>query len=355
MLTIDKNVVVPATTIKGFLRNLTTILSGGPLHTLDENTYLCQGRDIQIKGENGEAPFVARVAEPGDIFRDGTIQLGESGFISTLTLARFKDKKDKHKVDLDQLEKEMEKYEQLKIERKTAKGANNKKLVTKLTGKMRRLSNSCKRQVGTVEKLIEGLRKETGPIWVLLHGDQVKDIRDDDSRPEDYWQLKISGRPIQGFNKKEGLFWPNGQKMMVPSKLWAEYASRNMHGSRKTLQKNDLVWLDVTQGCRQITDPSQILSLQWARWGKKGDSVLKLIKEHVKPDWLSKGKDIHPVTNMFGLGSPSPRYRDGLSVASKLRFDNLVFDRNAKILGYRFKAGHFFATGHAFLIKELDI
>lgn len=332
MLTIGKRVVVPATAIKGFLRNLTTILSGGPLHSLDENTYLCQGRDIQIQGENGETPFLAGIADPGDVFRDGIIQLGEYRFISTLILARFMDKQDRNKADLAQLENAMERYEQLKIDRKTAKQANNTGLAKRLTGEIKRLSNSCNRQVKTVEKLIKELREESGPIWVFWDGDQVKEIKKGDRQPNDYWQLKISGRPIQGFNKKEGLFRPDGQKMTVPSKLWAEYASRNMHGSRKTLQKNDLVWLEVKQGCRKIMESSQILSLQWARWGKKGNSVLKLIKEHVKPDWLSRGKEIHPVTNIFGLGSPSPKYRDGLSVASKLHFDNLVFDRAATIL-----------------------
>ena len=328
MLKIGRNVVVPATAIKGFLRNLTTLLSGGPLHNLDENAYLCQGRDVQIQGENGNAPFLACVVEPGDVLRDGTLQLGESRFISTLALARYEDKGGGNKAELDRLEQAMKEYEDLKVGRKSARVANDKNLVTKLTKQMERIKRNHLNMVNAAEKLIESLRKESRPIWILPNKDQVNDISYDAPRSEDYWQLKISGRPIQGFNKKEGLFKPNGQKITIPSKLWAEYASRNMHGTQKTLQKNDLVWLEVNKNCETI----QILSLQWARWGKKGNSVLEIIKQaHVKPDWLSGGKEIHPVTNMFGLGSPSPKHRDGLSVASKLSFDNLVFNRNVKI------------------------
>ncbi|MCP4119565.1 MAG: hypothetical protein GY737_30025 [Desulfobacteraceae bacterium] len=331
MLKVGPNVIVPGTSVKGFLRNLTTILSGGPLNMLDEHGYLCQGRHVPIQGVDGKAPFLAQVVEPGDVFRDGTLQLGESRFISTLALARQWNKQKKDKKLLDELQGTMEKYEALKKDRAYAKQANDYDRKTELTQKINSIRKREKR-FKTVEKFIENLRKESRPIWVLPNAAQVRDIKIGDRPTDDYWRLKISGQPVQEFNKREGLFKPNRQRLTIPSELWAEYASRNMHGTHERLQKNDLVWLQVTEDCKEITEPSQILSLQWARWGKIGDRVIDRIHDHVKPDWISAGAKIHPVTNMFGLGSPNPKHQDGLSVASKLRFGNLVFGRNAEIL-----------------------
>lgn len=80
-LTIGGDVIVPATSIRGSLRNLMTILTGSALEYLDTNQWLCQGRDLPLgktqtnpKGH----PILALVEEPGDSLRPGFIRLGET-------------------------------------------------------------------------------------------------------------------------------------------------------------------------------------------------------------------------------------------------------------------------------------
>ncbi len=324
MLKIGKNVVVPATAIKGFLRNLTTILSGGPVNNVDENAFLCQARDCRLKGKDGKPPLLARVKTPGDVFRDGMIQLGDSEFISTLALACYQDSitGGKKTKELNELKEKIQEYEELKAK--------------KATSELKRIRYDCGPKFkNIVETLIRDLREKTVPIWVLFENNEVKRIDCGKCPSPEYWQLKISGPPINAFNKKEALFKPNGRQLTIPSALWAEYAYRNMHGDKIKLNQYDLVWLQVRENGDTLDHASQVLSLQWARWGKKGDRMTDRIRqEHVKPEWLSQMEKIHPVTNIFGIGSPKDVSKGsrGLLVSSKLRFGNLVFNKNVNIL-----------------------
>ena len=50
VLRIGEDVIVPATGVRGALRNLMTILAGGSLSYLDDEVWLCQGRDARLVG-----------------------------------------------------------------------------------------------------------------------------------------------------------------------------------------------------------------------------------------------------------------------------------------------------------------
>ena len=85
-LTIGNDVIVPATGIRGSLRTLMTIISGGTLGYMDENLWLTQGRDAHL-GPSKVAPnvprqvFLAKVIQPGSINRPGIIELGDTELI----------------------------------------------------------------------------------------------------------------------------------------------------------------------------------------------------------------------------------------------------------------------------------
>ncbi len=82
-LTIGNDVVVPATGVRGALRTLMTILSGGTLGYMDENLWLTQGRDAQLGPSTKMAnvpdhAFLAEVVYPGSVRSSGVVRLGET-------------------------------------------------------------------------------------------------------------------------------------------------------------------------------------------------------------------------------------------------------------------------------------
>lgn len=81
-LTIGDDVIVPATGIRGMLRNVMMIVTGGTLTNMNVNAYACQGRDAQLgprrfNPKNNrfvpEEVFLARVVKRGDSLHSGTI------------------------------------------------------------------------------------------------------------------------------------------------------------------------------------------------------------------------------------------------------------------------------------------
>ena len=85
-LTIGNDVIVPATSIRGSLRTLMTIISGGTLGYMDENLWLTQGRDAQLGPSRiiANVPdnvFLAKVIRPGNANHPGIIELGETQLI----------------------------------------------------------------------------------------------------------------------------------------------------------------------------------------------------------------------------------------------------------------------------------
>ena len=82
-LTIGNDVIVPATSVRGSLRTLMTILVGGTLGYMDRHLHLCQGRDVHcgpiFKRHENRKTFIARVIKAGNYKHSGQIELGESG------------------------------------------------------------------------------------------------------------------------------------------------------------------------------------------------------------------------------------------------------------------------------------
>ncbi len=92
-LTIGQDVIVPATGVRGALRTLMTIISGGTLGYMDEDLWLTQGRDVQLgpSTKNPDVPdhvFLAEVIKPGTANSPGKIQLGETKLIKADTLKK---------------------------------------------------------------------------------------------------------------------------------------------------------------------------------------------------------------------------------------------------------------------------
>jgi len=85
-LTIGNDVIVPSTGVRGAMRTLMTIISGGTLGYMDEKLWLTQGRDAQL-GPSTKLPnvpdnaFLAEVMKPGSETAPGIIRLGETKLI----------------------------------------------------------------------------------------------------------------------------------------------------------------------------------------------------------------------------------------------------------------------------------
>jgi len=92
-LTIGKDVIVPATGVRGALRTLMTIISGGTLGYLDEELWLTHGRDAQLGPSKTmqsvpDNAFLAEVVNPGSSTQSGTIRLGTTRLIKAEDLEK---------------------------------------------------------------------------------------------------------------------------------------------------------------------------------------------------------------------------------------------------------------------------
>jgi hypothetical protein len=86
VLSIGNDVIVPASGVRGALRTLLTVVTGGTLGYVDPTLWLTQGRDLPLgpRGKNGrpttpERVFLARVVEPGSPTRPGVVEVGDLG------------------------------------------------------------------------------------------------------------------------------------------------------------------------------------------------------------------------------------------------------------------------------------
>ena len=92
-LNIGNDIVLPSTGVRGALRTLMTIISGGTLGYMDEDLWLTQGRDAQL-GPSRKMPgvpdnaFLAEVVIPGSGTAPGFIRLGETKLIKADELTR---------------------------------------------------------------------------------------------------------------------------------------------------------------------------------------------------------------------------------------------------------------------------
>ncbi len=273
VLRIGPDVIVPATGIRGALRTLMTIITGGTLAYMNPHAYLCQGRDVNLGPAGLSSPpgtpknaFLAEVVRPGTAYRSGIIQVGDT------TLVKL--------VDLEQCYRR-----KFKDERKP---------------KARRL-------------------------WVQLDSGGRPRTITSTRTAETPWQLKLSGRPINLKGKREGLFLAGKTTIELPPEIWADYSGRNAHGERVELKKGDLVWIEPKDpDANQVTKPDQVASLQWARWGKRGQAVKDKVPQYTFPDYVQSDRMVDEITDLFGQVSPD-REKQATAFAARVRPDNLVF------------------------------
>jgi hypothetical protein len=278
-LRIDEDVILPASGLRGSLRTLMTILTGGTLGYLNQQTVLCQGRDLTLGPRSKNSPantpvkaILARVVQPGNAFRNGVLELGETTLVSLEALQGACG-------DLDR-------------SRPSPSG------LTYLAVTLR--------ENGLIDKSFSN--------W--------------EEAPWDSWQVKLSGRPINRKGKREGLFRGSKTEITIPIEIWELYHERNKHGVRPELKRGDLVWIEPSNPeIEEITSASQVASIQWARLGRKGQRLELAIQSqfpHVLPDYLQKDSKVDMVTDLFGQASPD-RNHPVQPFASRIRFDNIVF------------------------------
>jgi len=275
-LTIGRDVVLPASGIRGSLRTLMTILYGGTLGYLDQDLWLCQGRDCQLgPSKNGNAPhrvFLAEVVSPGDSLRSGTIRLGQTQLIQTNILNELFQKNGRR------IDDERPKANQSQIK------------------------------------------------WYWIDDPKnprhISNCEDDAHR----WKLKLSGRKINRSDwNRDGAFLAGNTDIKLPADYWAAYQGRNRHGIRPELKKGDLIWLEPIQyEATSISRVEDIKSIQWARWGREGVSLREKLPTYLLPDSLRDDGKVDMVTDLFGQ-APMEGSRAAGPYAARIRPHNLVF------------------------------
>ncbi len=274
-MTCGPDVIVPASGIRGSLRSLMTILTGGTLDYVDDHLWLTQGRDLTLgPGGNSDRShaFLGRIASIG-----ATVEL-ETG--------------ETRLVDIGSIER---------VRRDPPRPRQGQKVHYLWTDEPKQHSEkSCR-------------------ISSVSNSQDASHC----------WQLKLSGRPINSKGKREGAFKGNGTRVEVPPGVWEDFKDRSRHADIKEFKVGDLVWI-------QHRDPNaaappklggEIASLQWARWGRIGQKLLDLIKKkfsHVMPDaWKSDGM-VDMVSDLFGQVPMVERA--ARAFAARVRPENLVFE-----------------------------
>lgn len=275
-LTIGNDVIVPATGVRGSLRTLLTILTGGTLGYIDEDLYLCQNRDLQLevpspsaKDTDKKLGYLARVVKPGSRYGDGVIELGETRAVKLDAL------QGKARFDVEKC-------------RPAARGGEN----------------------GDQGVFIDNPDNPQKVTTSLSQGTP--------------WQVRLSGRPVNSKGKREGAFRANGMTATLPAELWRQYSGRNRHSFRPELRKGDLIWLEPRDGVDEIRTGADVQSIQWARWGRLGLAMKAAVPSELLPDYLKSDGKVDEVTNLFGQVSPLSE-SDAPSFAARVRPENLVF------------------------------
>lgn len=282
-LQIGTDVIVPASGVRGSLRTLMTILTGGTLGYLDDGVWLTQGRDLPLGPRSPKRthetwlprlPFLARVLKVGSKTRPGLVLVGLTKLVDLRALESLIPRLDDHRPT----------------------------------------------------------RKDnTAGLWVdkdLTSHDRKRSLKTP-------WQVKLSGRPItRNDRKREGVFLDTpGIKLELPAGLWAAYAGRHAHRMGEELREDDLVWLEpIDPEVERITSPGDVKSIQWARWGREGEQLLDVVRTkhaHVLPDSFNPDGLVDEVTDLFGqipLREPDAEGRTPAGpFAARIRPENLVF------------------------------
>lgn len=279
-LTVGPDVIVPATSIRGFLRGLLGLLRSDPLTHLDEWLYLCNDRDINLgptQTDKDRRAFLAKVVRPGSPTSAGEIELGET---------------------------ELRPFDELE---------------------------AAARQSGIRLRRPDSNGNQPG-YWAALGTEGVSKVSESESTGCP-WQVKLSGRPIKPKGKREGFFRSGGVRVTLPPRYWAEYASRHRHAVRPALKKGDLVWLEPRdEHAAAIRGADDIASLQWARWGRRGTPIGKAVRPEFHPDATRNDGLVSMTTDLFGQ-APTGDNKGVPNFAGRVRPENLVFRDAAASLG----------------------
>jgi hypothetical protein len=251
VLAIGDDVIVPATGIRGALRSLMAVLTGDTLGHIDEEAWLCQGRDARLgpaskltQGQVPERVFLAEVVKPGGARSSGSVRVGTTRLVKA--------------DDLDRLAQQS--------------------------------------GMGSLPRPRPGQPVEH--LWT----DEALARLSRQGGPND-WKVKLSGRPINRKGKREGIFSASGQEITLLAPLWSAYQGRHRHADHPELRPGDLVWLEPTPGCQEIRSADDVKSIQWARWGREGERLLDVVWKHHRsllPDSINPDGFVDEVTDLFG-------------------------------------------------------
>ena len=355
-LTIGNDVIVPATSVRGSLRTLMTILNGGTLGYMDKNMWLCQGRDssMNLVGKNGaKKTELAEVVEAGDSFHDGTIQRGETRMVSLGALNELFRKNEK---DLDKCRPQSGHfvkycYTDEQLSKLSAAYSNETPWKIKLSGKRiaHNLTEAKNADGGLAFPEVDQnvVKKLAAAANISLRDDRGNSVSDElwvDS-PTEMTSMKRNcpdrehGRYFLKFNRNKDRFELNtyGQEAIfkkndsapekVSAEKWGDYVGQNANGAHSNLFSGDLVWLE-------LGEDRSVQSLQWARWGHGGNKSRRfrdLLPKSLVPDSMNGDNQVDAVTDLFGM-VPDKDVKNGLSFAARIRCHNLVFE-NAAVNG----------------------
>jgi len=329
-LTIGDDVIVPATGVRGALRYLTTIVTGSSLSAIDDEMYLCQQRDLPMAlnpTAQQKACCLARVSKAGDHRRGGIVQLGETRMVHLARLIRLsrdiggrRPTKAGNEVWIDDpdnpgkwsIERRDDCTWQVKLSGKPINVKPKKVYVDNADSPTRWSGQSG--TVCTVQLDVDG-RSTTARIR-----DKVVSL------PQDFWEAWEVGF------KKEGAFRVDAtSKVELPSEMWRAYQNRNRFGDRQELKAGDLVWLELK--CPgNPPEADDIVSLQWARWGREGTKLTEKVPANILPDYRQNDGKASIATNLFGQVPVSEKDSQLPAFAGRVRPDNLVFENGRKHL-----------------------
>ena len=270
---IGKNVIVPASSIRGTLRNLTAIISGSALDYVDDNLWLCQGRDAKLDDKFTQYRYLAEVIVPGDSSKDGIVRFAKAELVESKKLKIFDDRQRKD-------------YSEGKLE-----------------------------------------------MWIDdPAADYVSISRKQD--PSHPWRVKLSEKKVGDRNRNyhDGAFRPEeAREITLRANLWKDYLGRHRNANHKELRKGDLVWLEPNVFNGQIHDGGDVKSIQWARWGRTGVNFkenLQRILGHMLPDSIKNDGKVDITSDLFG-SIPIPEDGEEASYeafAARIRPENLIFE-----------------------------
>lgn len=337
-LTIGNDVVLPATSVRGSLRTLMTILAGGTLGYMDTNMWLCHRRDLALS----QPVVLGKVEKPGGYMRSGKLRLGQTWLIDVEEL-----KKLARKNDFD-----------LEMSRPGATDAyfvDDSDCPTIVSKKKNRqcpfvlcrekkvfyVDNYKSPRFISLEKNERCYLKLGKTAKTLYVNDPENPTLMADSDKECCYEVKLSGRPVGNGNKvkkikREGIFLAGEMVVDIPAAIWETYIGRNRSGFRKELRKGDLVWIEPKDPNGPVQSADDIESIQWARWGRKGQNLKDALPDCVLPDCLREDGLVDVVTDLWGqtpmTKDKGKSEKEGLSFAARIRPHNIVFENGIQKL-----------------------